>query len=264
MKKGLIKALSITVLVWVGLLAAPPALGYEARPSVESIAGAFTSGDRVHAVLRVRNPAAGRITLKLQGYSPVDKRLQATRVGARTFTILAGKSTYNGYFQHVSEALSGTDFTKFRIAIKGWTVDDLGGTSVVSNTFTRPTSSASPEPSPGPESEDDSTAAQSPSSILTDSRGLISAGDGSSADATGGSDGSGSSAVDSTEPPPAAQPRSQAVQQAAAPPALGAVRQPVSAKFLASPGLATSGGWIVLLFVPVVAAGAMFAALARS
>jgi hypothetical protein len=263
MKAGLIKAFSVTLLAGGGLLTATPALGAVTRPHVESISGAFTSGDRIHAQLRVGAPAAGSITLELEGYSPSDRRFHTCRVGARVFTISAYKSTYNGYFQDVSDGLAGTHFTKFRLAIKSWTVDYLGGTSTVSNAFTRPASTPSPEPSPSSDLEDDSVAAPTRPSSPTDWTGLISAGDGT-VDTTGGSDGS-SVAVDSFNPSPPALPQSHTGQRAVAPAAVPrAVKQPASAKLLASAGWTASGGWMLLFLVPVVAGCAMFAVLARA
>lgn len=262
MKTAVIKAIGVTLLVGGGLLAAPTALGAVTRPDVESISGAFTSGDRIHAQLKVRYPVAGRITLELQGYSPNDRKFHASRVGERVFTVAAGRSTYNGYFQDVSRGLSGTNFTKFRIAVESWTVDDLVGTSTVSNVFTRPTSTARPEPSPSSDPEDDSTAAPAPASSAVDSTGLISAGD-APVDTTGGSDGS-SATVDAVNPSPQALPQSQAGRHPAAAVAPAVAKQPASAKLLVSAGWTAGGGWMLLLLVPLVAGGAMFAVLSRA
>lgn len=238
MKIKLIKAFTLTILAGGGLLAASPAQAETRRPDVEAIVGDFVSGDRVHAVLIVADPTPGTITLELEGYTPADRKFHSTRVGARVFIISAGRTTYNGYFQSVSRGISGSGFTRFRIAIKSWTVDNLGGWNLVSNTFTRPVSRPGPEPSPSSAPEDDSRPA-----------------------VTGAADGS-PGAADNSNAPPSMPVQSEAVQQPAAPVANGA-RQPGSAKVLATPGWDTAGGWMLLLLVPVVAGGAMFAAFAR-
>lgn len=258
--RTVIRTLTVTLLAGGGLLGAAPALADMSRPDVEAIVGGFVTGDRVHALLIVADPTPGTITLELEGYSPADRKFHFTRVGARMFIISAGRSTYNGHFRDVSRGISGTDFTRFRIAIRSWTVDGLGGWRLVSNTFTRPAARPGPEPSPGPDSEDDSSpAAASDASNLTDTTGLISPGAGPVEAAGGAAD--GSPAVADRMNPSSLLPRSGAGPQTAAP---AAAKPPVSAKGLATPGWATTGGWIVLFLVPVVAGGAMFAALART
>jgi hypothetical protein len=262
MKAKLIKAFTLTILAGGGLLAASPAQAETRRPDVEAIVGDFVSGDRVHAVLIVADPTPGTITLELEGYTPADRKFHSTRVGARVFIISAGRTTYNGYFQSVSRGISGANFTRFRIAIKSWTVDNLGGWNLVSNTFTRPVSRSGPEPSPSSGPEDDSRpAATGAAPSLTDATGLISA-DAWPVDAAGAPADGSPGAADNSNAPPSMPVQSGSVQHPAAPVANGA-RQPASAKVLATPGWATGGGWILLLLVPVVAGGAMFAAFAR-
>ena len=262
MKTKLIKAFTLTILAGGGLLAASPAQAETRGPDVEAIVGDFVSGDRVHAVLIVADPTPGTITLELEGYTPADRKFHSTRVGARVFIISAGRTTYNGYFQSVSRGITRADFTRFRIAIKSWTVDNLGGWTLVSNTFTRPVSRSGPGPSPSSGPEDDSRpAATGTAPSLTDATGLISADawpvDGAGAPADGSPD-----AADNSNAPPSMPVQSGSVQHPDAPVANGA-RQLASAKVLATPGWATGGGWILLLLVPVIAGGAMFAAFAR-
>lgn len=262
MKTRLIRAFTLTILAGGGLLAATPAQAETRRPDVEAIVGDFVSGDRVHALLIVADPTPGTITLELEGYTPADRKFHSTRVGPRVFIISAGRTTYNGYLQSVSRGISGADFTRFRIAIKSWTVDNLGGWNLVSNTFTRPVSRPGPEPSPSSDPEDDSRpAATGAASNLTDATGLISA-DAWPVDAAGAAADGSPGGADNSNAPPSMPVQSEAVQHPAAPVANGA-RQPGPAKVLATPGWATGGGWILLLLVPVVAGGAMFAAFAR-
>jgi hypothetical protein len=270
MKKALSRAASIVLLAGFGLAASPAAMAAPPRPAVESIGGGLASDDRVHSVLKVGSPKGGSITLVLQGYSPTDRRFHATRVGARVFTISSTKSTYYGYFQNVSDGLAGTDFSKLRIAVKSWTVRYLSQTWKVSNTFNTPAPESSSAPPPAPDTEDDSTAAAAPGPPLTDPTGLISAdlgspdtGSGGGSSAAGDSAGAPAAQVNGADPSTAPA-QAQAPRQAPAPDVAGPMRQPVAAKLGAVPGWATSGGWILLLLVPLVAMGAMFAALTRA
>ncbi|HEY1320509.1 MAG TPA: hypothetical protein VGF32_09700 [Streptosporangiaceae bacterium] len=122
------------VAAWLALGAAPAhATG---SPAITGIAIDSQACANVCFQLAVENPAAGTITLKLNGHRPGPGDWVDTGAPHVTVTIVAGQATYRDCFGDVSSFIAGKGFNSLRVEVASSTVPGLDGTTTKSGSFT--------------------------------------------------------------------------------------------------------------------------------